>query len=165
MQKTLSNLALVFQDEIRNYNSLLNVLYNERVLLLESEISKLADLLKEENEIIVQIKECEQRRNKLFDELAEISGFSVQELVSTKLIDLADSPLSETFSEIFLEIKQLASEFKLINQCNRELIISHREYIKFVIELVSKYDVPGRTYSQDGTIQERESMSLFDKQI
>lgn len=165
MQNILSNLVSVFQTEIDNYKELLKVLNKEQKALLENEISNLVDFVNREEKIINQIKDVEEERDKLIEQISEVAGIPTQEIVFSKLIELADEPLAESFSEISSEIEKIAYEFKTVNQCNKDLINSHREYIGFIVELISEYDDPGRTYSPDGTLQKRESMSLFNKQV
>jgi len=165
MQDILSNLASVFRTEIDNYRELLKVLNKEQKVLLEDEISKLADFVNEENEIIHKIKNTEAKRDELIDQLSEMAGISTQEVVFSKLIELAPEPSNESFSEISSEIEEIAREFKTVNQCNRDLINSHREYVRFIVGLISEYDDPGRTYREDGELQKRESMSLLNKQV
>jgi len=165
LRNSLSNLASVFLNEMENYRKLLVILHKEQKILIERKISKLSNFVAQEREIIYQIGECEEQRNELIERISEMTGIPAQELLLNRLIELAGEELAERFSEITSEIRKIAREFRTVNQCNRELIDKHREYIKFIIELVSKYDTPGQTYRQDGTIKERKSMSLLNKQV
>jgi flagellar biosynthesis/type III secretory pathway chaperone len=163
MQNILSNLVSAFQNEIDNYKKLLKVLNSEQNALLENEISNLANFINEEEKIIRQIKKIETERDGLIEQISEKTGIPFQDIVFGKLVELADEPLAKSFSELAEEIQKISNDFKTVNQCNKDLINSHREYIEFVVGLISEYDDPGRTYREDGNFQKRESMSLLNE--
>lgn len=165
MQTLLSRLLEQLRHELELYRQLLNILYQERQVLVDRRTPELSDLVRQEERIIHQIEQAEYARDDFLTQLLSYPELDSKPLSASSLIELADDSLKSEYTRLFDRVRQVKIEFEHVNQTNQQLIQSERDYIHFLVEQVTKMDEPGDTYVGDGNLREPISKGLFDRHI
>ena len=162
MQEQLLNLYNLVRHELEEYNQLLELLYQERQVLVERKIEDLADLISEKEKLIYGINNVESERDDLLAELSAFPHVGSKSLDAATLIELAEEPLKSEFADIFDEVQRVRTEFEYVNATNKELLLSEYEYVSFLIDQVTRIEEPGETYEDDGSLRSPVGKGMFD---
>jgi len=165
MQGHLLNLYNLVRHELEKYNSLLELLYQERQVLVERKIEDLADLISKNEKLIYSINNVELERDNLLAELSAFPDVGPKSLDAATLIELAEGPLKSKFADVFDEVQRVRTEFEYVNATNKELLLSEFEYVSFLIDQVTRIEEPGETYEDDGSLRWPVSKGMFDHRI
>ena len=165
MQTLFSRLLDLLRHELGLYHQLLDILYQERQVLIDRRIPELSGFVRQEEKIIYQIEQAEYARDDLLTQLLSYPEFDSKPLNASTLIDFAEEPLKSEYIGLFDQVKQVKTEFEYVNQTNQQLIQSERDYVHFLMEQVTKMNEPGDTYVDDGNLREPVSRGLFDRRI
>ncbi|HHZ89799.1 TPA: flagellar protein FlgN [Candidatus Poribacteria bacterium] len=165
MQEQLLNLYNLVRYELEEYNQLLELLYQERQVLVERKIGDLADLISEKEKLIYSINNIESERDDLLAELSALPDVGPKSLDAATLIELAEGPLKSRFTDVFDEVQRVKTEFEYINATNKELLQSEHEYVSFLIDQVTRIEEPGKTYEDDGSLRPPAGKGMYDHHI
>lgn len=165
MQVLLSHLFEVFKQELEKYRQLLEILYQERQVLVDRRIPELSDLVRQEERVIHHIEQIEYARDDLLTQLLSYSEFDAKPLNASTLVDLTEEPLRSEYTRLFEEVKQIKVEFEHVNDTNKQLLQNERDYIHFIMEQITRIDEPGDTYAGDGSLRKPAVRGFFDRRI
>ena len=94
------NLYSLVKYELEKYSNLLELLYQERQVLVERKIEDLADIISEKEKLIYRINNVESERDDLLAELSAFPHVGSKSLDAATLIELAEEPLKSEFADI-----------------------------------------------------------------
>lgn len=150
----------VFCSESECYEVMLDLVRNEREVIVDDDIEKLSRITKKQEEIISELKSLEEDRVALVDELARQSRIKIsQDKISLKyLIEVAEEPYSSKYTKLRKNIKELLDEIRKVNKRNLQIIQKSMDTFDTTIELLLSAMNPAQTYSKSGELDKSGSI-------
>lgn len=119
------------------YEELLSISREKKQVLIDGNVEKLDSMVKREGNLIIEIGDLENKREKAVEALAKELGCSSKELTVSYVCDrVADKRVGKIMS-LADSIGNILKELKELNHINGKLIEQSLEYVNFSINLVA----------------------------
>ncbi len=150
MEEKIKNLIKILGKEINLYEQLLRSCVREKTVVIKGDLKALEKIIKEQEDIFLQLQAWEKARGILMNSLKEALSLSREPTLS-RLIKKVNKPFSLQLKELQ---KKIISLIKDINQANKTNISLIAYSIKFIedcfnflagVEEVPIYTAEGKT--------------------
>lgn len=166
MKILLQQLISVLQKEIELHNQLLKLAQEKEMAIINNQISLLQEVTKKEAQVIEGIKEQEQARIEVINQLARYFEISTKDLTMSKLVALIDAEMSGEFKKLHKEIVSLIDKLRRVNERNNSLIKTSLELISYSMNLFINLSAGEAVYNPKGKLAKKfHSHLIFDKTI
>ena len=154
-------LKKTLKDQINIYNTLLELSEKKTDIIVRNNIKELDNLTKEEQEIIIDLSQCEKNRQKAVNTIASIMEVK-EDINMIAIYDHLNDHDKKEIEEIRDELLNIIEKLNDRNKLNESLIKDSLEYIDLNLELLTT-DGFENTYSdKDNGQVNKKQKSLFD---
>lgn len=118
----LDDLAMVLEQEAEKYQRLLTLLRQERGLIIKGNLQTLAELVKQGETHVLELKMIEEARLALLGRISAEAGIPLAELTLQGLIDRASPVYAQRFQALRERLTVLVTQLDTENEVNRVLL-------------------------------------------
>jgi hypothetical protein len=139
------------------YEQLKTVILEEQKLLANRNIKGMEQVIRSEENIIVEIKKFEDMKNEIFSGMAVQAGFDGGEKVKLQDVLFKMGPSAAGVEEAVESLMIVVRGIAAVNGSNTHLIKKFLDYVNFSAQLKEKMSNPvSTTYSGLGVVQEQD---------
>lgn len=161
--EVLDNFLEVLANQDKLYNELLELATLKLPVLVNGEVEQLDQIVKKEQQIIIQVGKLEGKRNSIHQALANHFCVQAEELNAQKLISLVSSEYKVKIEEIISNLRKTTTELEKLNSQNTALIKQSLDFINFSLNLLTGFD-SNPTYDKN-QINNGAIAKIFDQKI
>lgn len=167
MNNLINQLILILQEEKKIYDSLLHISKNKTEIVVGGRINELENLIKIEQDLIVQVGKKEAGREDLMNNIIDEFKISEHEVSISTLYKYLDTENSNRVQNIQNEILKTLNELKETNKVNSRLIKQSLDYVEFSMNVFQGIKPLGNDYQNQGKIKNEKShsKSFFDVKL
>jgi flagellar biosynthesis/type III secretory pathway chaperone len=165
LSENLERLKSVLQAEAEVYEELLKLAEVKQRILIDGKVPELEQVIKEEESLVAQVKQLEERRMEVHEQLADWFAVPLQDLILTRIAALAPEPHAGELAGIHRNMARTLALLGKLNQQNTQLVKQSLDYVNFSLNLIiGANDVP--TYAEQRKGQKKTGASrLLDKRV
>ncbi len=165
MDNLINELTDVLEKEAALYNELLSISRRKTPVLVEGKVAELENITKEEQSLVLQLSELENRREKLMEEVSGKMSIKPENLTVTELVKHVGNRQGERLDKVRKHILDVIEELRSTNQLNAELVRNSLDFINFSLNLITSFEGEGNTYNGGAKKSGSKAKSLFDLKI
>ncbi len=150
-------LTELLKEQLNLHYELLEMAGRKETLIIENDVQSLLDLLQDEEEVLQQVRELEQKRKKLLDEY-----FGGEERSFSDLLEEVPGDVGEELENLRQGLLEVIDKLQEKNHNNASLINEALDLNEFSIQLFTGDD-EGGTYSPGGEGEKKSGYSFFDQ--
>ena len=165
MRQVLEELFDLLCQQKSLLESLLELSYEERRVLVSNEIDKLEEIVKLELRQLSKLGAIEKKRTALYPAISKEFGLNEGDISVSAIAARALPDEGEKIRKLQAELTDLLKQHSELNAENRELIKAHQDYSDAVLELmVDSEDPLNNFYSGDGRAapERKKTTGFFD---
>lgn len=134
----MNELLEVLGNEEAVYCELVEASKRKKEVIIKADIRALEEITGEEQEIASKIKNIENRRVSIMEDIANVLGRKVEELTVDALLEVLKNQPKEQqeLAEIRSRLKNTLTEMKEINEQNQTLVNQAMEMVEFDMALL-----------------------------
>lgn len=138
MASLMNELLEVLEKEEAGYRELIEASTRKKEVIIKADVENLEKIAGEEQEIAGKIKNIENRRISIMNDIANVLNRKVEELTIDVMIEVLKSQPKEQeeLVNIRSRLKDTLTEMKTINEENQALVNQAMEMIEFDLTLV-----------------------------
>lgn len=161
----LDDLAAVLEQEAERYQALLTLLRLERGLIITGNLTALAELVKQGETHLLELKVIEEARLAMLRRISAEAGLPLVELTLAGLI-AGVAPAEATRPRALLDrLTSLMTQLTTENEVNRALLGRGVAYAQDSLSLMTRVMSPVPIYQEDGTMMvEPRSLQILNRQ-
>jgi len=165
MQDKWQELVKVLNQILSLYQAMLVLSRRKHKILVAAKSDQLEQVTKDEEVLILQVGQLEEKRRKLVSQLVTAYGLQPDSGSLSELQQVASSDIVEAMQTFSLEFGIIMEEIIPLNTLNTELIQQALVFINYNINLLS-HTVAGSTYAAKGqSTEETRHRKLFDARV
>ena len=148
------------------YEELLSISRKKKQVLIDGNVEKLDSMVKREGNLIIEIGDLENKREKAVEALAKELGCSSKELTVSYVCDRVADKRVGLIRSLADSIGSILKELKELNDINGKLIEQSLEYVNFSINLVADV-LEGQKVVYEANEEENKGngVRLFDAKV
>jgi flagellar biosynthesis/type III secretory pathway chaperone len=165
MSDLVSDLILVIRQEEEVLEKFLDCLTRQKEYIVANRIAEFDETVKEEEGLIVRIRDMEGQRMQLVKTLARTSGAAEDELTLTRLIEINLGEASDELKNLKRTLAGLVGRIKKANRVNQYLI---RRSLSFIQKNIDWFIDGGNVnviYRSDGSRQVKELGNILVNKV
>jgi len=165
MSELVSDLILVIRQEEEVLEKFLDCLTRQKEYIVANRIAEFDDTVKEEEGLIVRIRDMEGQRMQLVKTLAHTTGAAEDELTLTRLIEINLGEASDELKNLKRTLAGLVGRIKKANRVNQYLI---RRSLSFIQKNIDWFIDGGNVnviYRSDGSRQVKELGNILVNKV
>lgn len=160
---SLHELIRVLTVEKKLYKDLADLAHVKQELIIANDIEELAEVLKQEQELIETIESTEKERRTAVINLCNELNISERELSFSKLREFLDESSRTKMDQFKASLMEILDELQATNETNRVLIEEAMRINDFTVRLITQATTPPNpTYGKSG-YNENKPQHLIDK--
>ena len=138
MASLMNELLEVLENEEAGYRELVEASTRKKEVIIKADIGALEEITAEEQEIAGKIKNIENKRISIMEDIANVLNRKPEDLTVDALLEiLANQPKEqEQLAKIRLQLKDTLTEMKNINEQNQTLVNQAMELVEFDMALL-----------------------------
>lgn len=138
MASLMNELLEVLGNEEAVYCELVDASKRKKEVIIKADIKALEEITGQEQEIASKIKNIENRRISIMEDIANVLGRRVEELTVDALLEVLKNQPKEQqeLAEIRSHLKDTLAEMKEINEQNQTLVNQAMELVEFDMALL-----------------------------
>lgn len=138
MASLMNELLEVLENEEAGYRELVEASTRKKEVIIKADIRALEEITAEEQEIAGKIKNIENKRISIMEDIANVLNRKPEDLTVDALLEiLANQPKEqEQLAKIRLQLKDTLTEMKNINEQNQTLVNQAMELVEFDMALL-----------------------------
>lgn len=138
MASLMNELLEVLGNEEAVYCELVDASKRKKEVIIKADIKALEEITGQEQEIASKIKNIENRRISIMEDIANVLGRRVEELTVDALLEVLKNQPKEQqeLAEIRSRLKDTLAEMKEINEQNQTLVNQAMELVEFDMALL-----------------------------
>lgn len=148
----LDDLAVVLEQEAEKYQRLLTLLRQERGLIIKGNLQTLAELVKQGETHVLELKVIEEARLALLSRISVEAGVPLAELTLQGLIDHVAPAHAKRFEALRERLTVLVTQLDTENEVNRVLLGRGVACMQDSLSLMTTVMSPVPIYQGDGKI-------------
>ncbi|AZR73903.1 hypothetical protein BBF96_11185 [Anoxybacter fermentans] len=161
----LNELIRVLNEEKKLYTKLTDLAHDKQQVIIANDVEKLADYLREEQDLIDKIEGIEKKRRQVVIGLCSELDIPDKELSFSKLRDFLDEGSRIKLDQLRTSLLKILEELHQTNETNRVLIEEALKINDFTIRILTQAVSPSSsTYTRAG-VEENKSQHLIDKRV
>lgn len=166
MAGMIQQLTEVLENELDNYNKLLEIALKKTPIIIKGNIDELKLLVAQENEIVGNNQHIEKNRISIMNDISMVLNKEKDNLTLNNLIGLLNSQEEEQAKLKYIStmLSKTLNDLKIANKQNGELINQSLEYLDFNMNMIrSSQSLPPLSYQNDGIEKQSEGRNFFDR--
>lgn len=161
----LDDLAAVLEQEAEKYQALLTLLRLERGLIITGNLQPLAELVKQGETHLLELKVIEEARLAMLHRISAEAGLPLAELTLAGLIDGIASAEDPRLRVLLDRLISLMTQLTAENEVNRSLLGYGVAYAQDLLSLMTRVMSPVSIYQEDGKMMvEPRSLQILNRQ-
>ncbi len=162
MASLITELIDTLKNQNEIYKSLLDSASRKKVFIVENNIEKLQELVKQENLLVGRNQRLEKKRIELFSDIAMVLGKNVTDITLKQFIDTIKGQEGEKeLIELREEMLEVLPKLKTLNDQNQELLQMSIDYVDFSMNLIRSNSAP-TYYDMSGNEINATDRKMFD---
>jgi flagellar biosynthesis/type III secretory pathway chaperone len=153
LELSLEKLINLLHAEIDTLSYLLLTLKTERKAVTDSVPSRLNEIRKEKEELLLKMRKLEKERFCLVERVVDSLGCTIDDVKLTKLVEFVDEPYSSRLKNCYANLIEKVSHIQEANNFNRSLLQHSLKLVKDSLALIDNWIAPNPVYFQTGEIQ------------
>ena len=134
MASLVEELVKVLEQENSEYEMLLELSRSKTPVIVGRDVKKLQSITDEEQIVVSRLNRLEQKREEVFQDIANVINKDVKELKLKSLIDMMDSQPKE--KQRLSDVYKRLQDMRQVNEHNGELIQLSLEMVEFDLNLI-----------------------------
>ena len=138
MASLVEELVKVLEQENSEYEMLLELSRSKTPVIVGRDVKKLQSITDEEQIVVSRLNRLEQKREEVFQDIANVINKDVKELKLKSLIDMMDSQPKEKqrLSDVYKRLQDTITIMRQVNEHTGELIQLSLERVEFDLHLI-----------------------------
>ena len=138
MASLVEELVKVLEQENSEYEMLLELSRSKTPVIVGRDVKKLQSITDEEQIVVSRLNRLEQKREEVFQDIANVINKDVKELKLKSLIDMMESQPKEKqrLSDVYKRLQDTITIMRQVNEHNGELIQLSLEMVEFDLNLI-----------------------------
>ena len=165
MKALITEMISIIREEMKIYNELLSLSKDKTDIIVKGKVNELDNMVKVEQEHIVQLGGLEGQREEIVDKIAKQINISPSELTMSKLVERLDQYQAQELKKYQLNLSSILSELKELNDLNSKLVKNSLEFIDFSINSMAGTAETGNNYGYNGQVNDQRKRNLFDMKL
>ena len=153
MNVLLNKFLCMLEDETDFYRSLLLVAQKENRAIVDLKLKKLNEVVKEKENLFMDIQILEKQRLCILEEIANTIGCQYQGLTLSKLSQLIEEPYSTKLNTCRSNLLVLTQTIQKVNNRNKNLIVHSLKLVRGSLALLDNLITPIPVYCRTGKTQ------------
>ncbi len=154
MDKIISQLQEVMQQELAAYKDILNKARQKKDALLKNDVAMLDRIVAHEWIIVKTVKQLETEREDIIKRITLERGLDFNTATLDDIAALHAGPASSGLLALKQELKKTMSEIDAVGRVNKVLVETHLQYSAFCVNLLTGHTSTIGTYSYSGRMSE-----------
>jgi len=147
MQPLLKKLSNILNQQLTQYNRMLELLSCERQTIVSDKPEELDELVKHHGTLILELKALEEARLALMDKIAARLRINANSLTLSRLSILVDESYASEYRKVGGQLSAVMSEIEAMNKDNAYLIDRTLDYVNGALRIFTAPDILVRGYS------------------
>ncbi len=164
MEKIIEELITIISQEIDAFNRLLTTLHEKQRAIVEGEVARLNDSVRDESRLTSETQSLEAERLKRSQALAEELEMKNLNPKLSEIIVSVEKKYARRLQEQRDLLKSLIGKIQVLNKNNQFLLNYSLNFIEKSMELLLTGHDPARIYEKDGKMRQ-EVRKVIDKSI
>jgi flagellar biosynthesis/type III secretory pathway chaperone len=152
METKQEQLAVHLEGEIRLLGSLAAAIEKENLRVLKADLVGMNEALAEKEELLGRIQIFENRRVRMFDDLARLLGCRGG-VSPGEVIEKIEAPFSEKLGALWRGLREAALRIEALNRSSREILSASLSCVKSALRLLEQMTANSPVYHRNGRIQ------------
>jgi flagellar biosynthesis/type III secretory pathway chaperone len=165
LQELVKELLEILDAEKNIYDGLLNTSKDKTKIIVEGKVDELDKITKMEQSAMLQMSKLEDKREKIINRMASITGEKAESLTVSKLIDYVDNEDGIKLRSMKDGITKVLTELKELNALNSKLIENSLEYINFSLNLFASVGVEDNNYNMGAEKLSNKGKNFLDFKV
>jgi flagellar biosynthesis/type III secretory pathway chaperone len=157
----ISELISVIKNEEGLLQSFLDLLEEQKNLLVKNQISEFEESVRKQEEMIVEIKTLESERIRMVNEIARGMEIEESEITLTRLVEMSLGKVSEELGSAKRNMSHLVERIRRANQVNDYLIRRSLNVSQKSIDMLIDESLRDVIYESTGKISGQDRRSLI----
>ncbi|MEH7235783.1 flagellar protein FlgN [Bacillus sp. JJ1562] len=153
------NLVALLKKILILQQNLLKLAERKTDILKKGDIDALNEQMKEEQKYILAIKQLENERIAIVDQLL---GPRVQEKTLSRCIEVTSDPVRSSLAELHEELVKVTHELKAANDINQQLTHQSLQYVNMSLDMLLPQEQTVNYGNPAGTKEKKQTRSMFD---
>jgi flagellar biosynthesis/type III secretory pathway chaperone len=154
VDKVVSELIALLNQEIELHKELLSLVQRDRGLLIDLSVEEIFENNKRKETCTLKIKMLEESRALLVEQLSQHFAIPPQELTLSKIISLIDEPHCSLLASTFSTLSALLKSIQEINQGSALIIKDSLYYFTRALDFLHCASLVSPTYVDSGKIKD-----------
>lgn len=164
MEKIIEELMTIISQEIDAFNRLLTTLHEKQRAIVEGEVARLNDSVRDETRLTSETQSLEVERLKRSQALAEELDMKNLNPKLSEIIENVEKKYAHRLREQRNLLKSLIGKIQVLNKNNQFLLNYSLNFIEKSMELLLTGHDPARIYEKDGKMRQ-EVRKVIDQSI
>jgi len=152
MEKQVKDFHDYLSRLLSSYNSLGDLLSEERQILIKREVNRLEEITEEKQKLLNHIEDLENEGYQLQQNLSSGLCKDNSILPLREICNALPSPYRDKFKELRFNLKLICSKIVRINKINATLIKKYLDFSSFYIKKMRTLSEDTSTYSSSGKL-------------
>lgn len=157
----IARLVDVIKREESRLHEFLDLLEHQKKMLVENRVEEFENTVRQQEELIELIKQLEQERIQLVNDLAKNMDVNEDELTLTRLVEMSLGQVSHELKDAKKTMTQLVERIHRANQVNQYLIKRSLNRTQRSIDFLIDEGLRDVIYEQDGKVKGQDRRSLM----
>ncbi|THE12341.1 flagellar protein FlgN [Bacillus timonensis] len=153
------NLVVLLKKILTLHQNLLKLSERKTDILKKGDIDALNDQMKEEQKYILAIKQLENERIAVVNQLL---GPRVQDKTLSKCIEMASGPVRLELTGLHEELVKVTHDLKVLNELNQQLTHQSLQYVNMSLDMLLPQEQNAGYGNPAGTKEKKQTRSMFD---
>nr|WP_304216808.1 flagellar protein FlgN [Fredinandcohnia onubensis] len=153
------NLVEMLKKILILHQNLLKLSERKTEILKKGDIDALNEQMKEEQKYILAIRQMENERITIVDNLL---GPRVQEKTLSKCIKAATEPIRSELVELHDDLVKVTHDLKAVNELNQQLTHQSLQYVNMSLDMLLPQEQKATYGNPAGTKEKKQTRSMFD---
>lgn len=157
----IARLVDVIKREESRLHEFLDLLEHQKKMLVENRVEEFENTVRQQEDLIELIKQLEQERIQLVNDLAKNMDVNEDELTLTRLVEMSLGQVSHELKDAKKTMTQLVERIHRANQVNQYLIKRSLNRTQRSIDFLIDEGLRDVIYEQDGKVKGQDRRSLM----
>ena len=154
IESILSDICENLKQQVGVHTEILKIANDKKEAIVQNETDKLKKITKQEQQVVFNIIDLEEKREKNVKSLSTLlnekqEGLTISEIIKISKDKIKNITLINEVEKAKEDLRNIINELKTVNELNNQLIKNSLEYIDFNLNLMLGSTIQG-TYGNSG---------------
>ncbi|MCX7923032.1 MAG: flagellar protein FlgN [Clostridia bacterium] len=161
----LNELISVLEQEIKVYESILQIARNKTSIIIEGKVAELENIVKIEQSLVLQMGRLENIRENLVEKISTNIGINSSDLTISELVNHVKGNEVQKLVTCQDSLNNIITDIKNTNEVNSKLIKNSLDYIDFSLNVMTNIGTTSNNYGSTGESGDSKKRSFFDVKL